>query len=145
MSASTHTAAVQLRAKRSEMGMTQREAADFAGLTQSALNAIECGKAKAGPGAAAKLAIAFGIEFPLVKRCRTNADFGDGTYRTWGERIAAKRVSRKMTQAEVAKMCGVSAPAVWAWEHGVSKPSSSRLIALARALLIDPLEMLKGF
>lgn len=48
-----------------------------------------------------------------------------------GIRIREARVRAGMTQAEVAKLVGVSPHAVWAWEHGRAKPSHEHLLELA--------------
>ena len=49
-----------------------------------------------------------------------------------GEVLRALRVENKMTQEFVAQTVGVSRQAVSKWESGVSDPSTSNLIALAK-------------
>ena len=49
-----------------------------------------------------------------------------------GELLRALRVENKMTQEFVAQTVGVSRQAVSKWESGVSDPSTSNLIALAK-------------
>ena len=48
-----------------------------------------------------------------------------------------------MTQEFVAEAIGVSRQAVSKWESGVSDPSTSNLIALARLFQVDPETLLQ--
>ena len=49
-----------------------------------------------------------------------------------GEALKEHRVACKMTQEFVAERIGVSRQAVSKWESGISNPSTSNLIALAK-------------
>ena len=48
------------------------------------------------------------------------------------EKIKQIRVSRGMTQAEVAKKLGISRSGVNAWEMGITVPSTQYIIALSQ-------------
>ena len=61
-----------------------------------------------------------------------------------GETIKDYRIQQKMTQEFVAEHLGVSRQAVSKWESGVSDPSTSNLIALARLFNVSPEELLKN-
>lgn len=64
--------------------------------------------------------------------------------KTLGEVIKNQRVEHKMTQEFVAEHLGVSRQAVSKWESGVSDPSTSNLMALAKLFDITPEELLKA-
>ncbi len=51
-----------------------------------------------------------------------------------GERIAALRRKRNMTQAELAEKLGISYQAVSSWERGATMPDIGKLLELSRAL-----------
>lgn len=54
-----------------------------------------------------------------------------------GYRIAQRRKALKLTQKELAELCGVHVMVVSKWERGIARPAH-KLIALARALQTDP-------
>jgi len=60
-----------------------------------------------------------------------------------GEVLKKHRSKCKMTQEFVAETLGVSRQAVSKWESGVSDPSTSNLIALAKLLGVAPEDLLK--
>lgn len=66
------------------------------------------------------------------------------TRKTLGETIKQHRVHRQMTQEFIAEQLNVSRQAVSKWENGISDPSTSNLIALARLFKITPEELLKN-
>ena len=55
-----------------------------------------------------------------------------------------KRIEKKMTQEFVAERIGVSRQAVSKWESGLSDPSTTNLIALAKLFDVTPEELLKN-
>jgi len=55
-----------------------------------------------------------------------------------GKRIASARRAAGMSQAQVAKALGVSAPAVTQWERGKTDPSAQNLKALSELLRVPP-------
>lgn len=63
--------------------------------------------------------------------------------RALGEIIKKHRTDNKMTQEFVAEYLGVSRQAVSKWEGGISDPSTSNLMALAKLFGITPEELLK--
>ena len=63
--------------------------------------------------------------------------------KTIGEVIKKQRVEQKMTQEFVAERLGVSRQAVSKWESGLSDPSTSNLIALAKLFGTTPEELLQ--
>jgi DNA-binding XRE family transcriptional regulator len=65
------------------------------------------------------------------------------TRKSLGEVIKKHRTEKKMTQEFVAETLGVSRQAVSKWESGVSDPSTSNLIALAKLLEIEPEDLLR--
>ncbi|QSX09491.1 helix-turn-helix transcriptional regulator [Alkalibacter rhizosphaerae] len=65
------------------------------------------------------------------------------TAKSLGEIIKKYRMECKMTQEFVAETLGVSRQAVSKWESGVSDPSTSNLIALAKLLGVAPEDLLK--
>lgn len=63
--------------------------------------------------------------------------------RTLGEVLKQHRVDCKMTQEFVAETLGVSRQAVSKWESGVSDPSTTNLMALAKLFGVEAEELLK--
>ena len=63
--------------------------------------------------------------------------------KTLGEVIKKHRVECKMTQEFVAEALGVSREAVSKWESGISDPSTTNLMALAKLFGVDVEDMLK--
>ncbi len=63
--------------------------------------------------------------------------------KTLGEIIKKHRTENKMTQEFVAETLGVSRQAVSKWESGLSDPSTTNLIALAKLFNIAPEDILK--
>lgn len=61
-----------------------------------------------------------------------------------GEKLRENRVRCKMSQEFVAEAVGVSRQAVSKWENGVSDPSTSNLIALAKLYGLSAEELLEG-
>ena len=64
--------------------------------------------------------------------------------RSLGEAIKYHRTCCHMTQEFVAEHLGVSRQAVSKWESGVSDPSTSNLLALAKLFGISAAELLSG-
>lgn len=48
--------------------------------------------------------------------------------------IKDRRVAKGMTQGELARLIGVSAPAIAQWERGDTNPTADKLPAIAAAL-----------
>ena len=63
--------------------------------------------------------------------------------KTLGEVIRQHRTECKMTQEFVAEALGVSRQAVSKWEKGISDPSTTNLIALAKLFEVPAEELLK--
>ncbi len=63
---------------------------------------------------------------------------------TFGQRLARVRHQNLMTQRELAVASGVSPATIANLERGVSGPRYSTLRKLARALDVDPRELLAG-
>ena len=63
---------------------------------------------------------------------------------TLGEMLRENRVRCKMSQEFVAEAVGVSRQAVSKWENGISDPSTSNLIALAKLYGLSAEEFLEG-
>ena len=61
-----------------------------------------------------------------------------------GEILKEYRINCKMTQEFVAESLGVSRQAVSKWENGVSDPSTSNLIALAKLYKISAEELIRN-
>lgn len=66
------------------------------------------------------------------------------TARKAGLRVATRRRSRRMTQADLARAAYVSLATVKAIERGARMPSAATLEAIAEALTIDPTRLLRG-
>lgn len=66
----------------------------------------------------------------------------EGVKRSLGEAIKEHRTRCKMTQEFVAEALGVSRQAVSKWESGITDPSTSNLIELAKLFKISPEELL---
>ncbi|MBD5153481.1 MAG: helix-turn-helix transcriptional regulator [Oscillibacter sp.] len=60
-----------------------------------------------------------------------------------GEVLRKYRTERNMTQEFVAESLGVSRQAVSKWEKGISDPSTSNLLALAKLYGVSAEELLK--
>ena len=63
---------------------------------------------------------------------------------TLGEKLRENRVRCKLSQEFVAEAVGVSRQAVSKWENGISDPSTSNLIALAKLYGLSAEELLEG-
>ena len=63
--------------------------------------------------------------------------------KSMGEVLKAHRTRCKMTQEFVADQLGVSRQTVSKWETGVSDPSTSHLLRLAKLFGVSPAELLK--
>ena len=61
-----------------------------------------------------------------------------------GETLKEYRTKCKMTQEFVAESIGVSRQAVSKWEQGVSDPSTTNLLALAKLYGVSAEELLKN-
>ena len=64
------------------------------------------------------------------------------TKKNLGEELKTCRANCKMTQEFVAESLGVSRQAVSKWENGISDPSTSNLIALAKLYGVSVEELL---
>ena len=64
--------------------------------------------------------------------------------KTLGETLKEYRTRCKMTQEFVAESLGVSRQAVSKWESGVSDPSTSNLLALAKLFGVSAEELLNN-
>lgn len=60
-----------------------------------------------------------------------------------GESLKQERIKHNMTQEFVAETIGVSRQAVSKWESGISDPSTTNLLALAKLYEISAEELLK--
>jgi DNA-binding XRE family transcriptional regulator len=65
------------------------------------------------------------------------------TRKSLGEAIKEHRTRCKMTQEFVAETLGVSRQAVSKWESGISDPSTSNLVAIAKLYGISAEDLLK--
>lgn len=65
------------------------------------------------------------------------------TVKTLGEVLKKHRTENKMTQEFVAEAIGVSRQAVSKWESGISDPSTSNMVALAKLFGVSPEELLR--
>lgn len=63
---------------------------------------------------------------------------------TLGEKLRENRERCKMSQEFVAEAVGVSRQAVSKWENGISDPSTSNLIALAKLYGLSAETLLEG-
>ena len=63
-------------------------------------------------------------------------------YPTLGRTIREERERMEMSRAELARQVGVAASQITRWEAGEHKPSTLAMMALARALAMDPVELL---
>ena len=64
--------------------------------------------------------------------------------KTLGETLKQYRVENNMTQEYVAEALGVSRQAVSKWEKGLSDPSTSNLLAIAKLYDVSAEELLKN-
>ncbi len=65
------------------------------------------------------------------------------TVRSLGEVLKQHRTECRMTQEFVAESLGVSRQAVSKWENGISEPSTSNLIQLAKLFQVEPEDLLR--
>jgi transcriptional regulator with XRE-family HTH domain len=62
-----------------------------------------------------------------------------------GDRLARAREAAGLSQAALAQMIGASSKQrVWQWERGAEQPRPKYVPELAKALNVDPLELLDG-
>lgn len=106
----------------------------------------------AGWGAVIPYSIIVGIlyiSYLLIKALRTYVKSSEVreekkvSKRALGEVIKTHRTNIKMTQEFVAEYLSVSRQAVSKWESGISDPSTSNLIALAKLFDTTPEDLLK--
>ena len=64
--------------------------------------------------------------------------------KTLGQTIKSHRERCRMTQEFVAESLGVSRQAVSKWENGISDPSTSNLLALAKLFKVSAEELLQN-
>jgi transcriptional regulator with XRE-family HTH domain len=73
---------------------------------------------------------------------------GTGSERTAdvavGQRIRVLREHRRMTQAQLARLIGVSYQQVYKYERGMDRLSIGRLMMVAAALSVAPLDLIDG-
>ena len=65
------------------------------------------------------------------------------TAKSLGEVLKQHRIERKMTQEFVAEAIGVSRQAVSKWESGLSDPSTTNLMALAKLFGLTPEDLIR--
>jgi len=65
-------------------------------------------------------------------------------YHTLGTLIRLHRENLEMSRAELSRQVGVHASQLTRWEAGDHKPSLSAMIALGRALDVDPVELMSA-
>lgn len=63
---------------------------------------------------------------------------------SFGLRLQRLRVSRELTQGQLAEVLGISAPSISAWELDKARPKAARMRALSLALGVEVFELL-GF
>lgn len=63
-------------------------------------------------------------------------------YPTLGALIRTERERMEMSRAELARQVGVAGSQVTRWEAGAFKPSTTAMMAIARALVIDPVDLM---
>ena len=69
----------------------------------------------------------------------------DGGYMNTGLLIKNRRIQLRLTLEDVGKACGVGKSTVRKWEIGMIKDMRrDKIIALAKVLDIDPMELLKA-
>ena len=75
----------------------------------------------------------------MIKAAEADAEKSKGDYfMRIGEVIRTYRKSRNLTQEEMARRLGVTAPAVNKWENNVSLPDITLLAPIARVLETTP-------
>ncbi len=63
---------------------------------------------------------------------------------TLGSRIRAARIRRELTQQEAAAALGVHEVTWNRWESGLLQPTLAHLLAVAKALRIEPQRLILG-
>lgn len=63
-------------------------------------------------------------------------------YPSLGKKIREERERLAMSRAELARQVGVASSQVTRWEAGAFKPSTMAMMALSRALDVDPVELM---
>lgn len=76
---------------------------------------------------------------------KTNNKSGDPQVkRSLGQIIKSYRTENNMTQEYLAEALGISRQSVSKWEQGITEPSTSNLLALAKVFNVSPEELLKN-
>ncbi|WP_054251926.1 helix-turn-helix domain-containing protein [Neofamilia massiliensis] len=76
---------------------------------------------------------------------KTNNKTGDPQVKkTIGQIIKSYRTENNMTQEYLAEALGISRQSVSKWEQGITEPSTSNLLALAKVFHVSPEELLKN-
>lgn len=64
--------------------------------------------------------------------------------KSFGQIIKSYRTKNNMTQEYLAEALGISRQSVSKWEQGITEPSTSNLLALAKVFKVSPEELLKN-
>ncbi|MGB1090538.1 MAG: helix-turn-helix transcriptional regulator, partial [Oceanobacter sp.] len=123
----------RLKQRRQELGLTQVDIANRLGLTKATVSLWENGTNKPNGENFHTLAktLKTSSEWLLSGKDSTaDHDLSDGT----GDRIRQLRKKAGLTQKELAKQVGVSAPAVTQWEGDEQLPKTDHAERLAMAL-----------
>lgn len=134
-----------IRRTRLARAMSQSEAADAAGISQSALSRYEQGKHEPTLGAACRLAAAFGVSLQGMLNGNENPAGGARTAdgrRFFALKLGRARFARGMTQRELAARTGISRSALSYYEQsdrdlplGIALDLAASLGVPLRALL----------
>ena len=127
----------RIKTKRQELGFTQEQLAEKAGLTYSYIGSIERGERNVSLGNIVALATALMVP---PKDLIPNPEQQDKVQAKieLGKRLKSKRLERGWTQQELALKVHLTVQDIELFEQGEGTMSVDVLVVLARALKISP-------
>ena len=128
----------RIRAVREFWHLSQRELAAGTGYSQSYVARLERGEMTGG-GSCFLCAVAerFGVDLQWLEEGTGPDPFAGRDRRTAGERAAAERKARRMSQAELSEAAGINRSQLSRIETGAVRPTGSTLRRIAEALDVE--------
>lgn len=131
----------RLKTKRQELGFTQEQLAEKAGLTYSYVGSIERGERNVSLGNIVALALALMLSpkdlmpnFQQTEKVQAKAELG--------RRLKSKRLELGFTQEQLAQKANLNVRDIDCFEQGQGTLSFDALVVIARALKISPKDLL---
>jgi transcriptional regulator with XRE-family HTH domain len=134
-----------VRRRRTELNLTQSDAARAMGVAQPTLAGWEIGRARPGRELAAALAGFLDADLVTVEALlqpRLTVEMAN--WPTFGRILGERRVSLQLDRAQLASRMRVSPRTVAAWETGEKVPNNTHLARLAEVLGVAPVVLVSA-